>query len=304
MLFADNAEGIEIAVRTATFTTFVLHLAVIIQLIQHTISYYHVSLVVHYAMLSLIPIAFALRFRTPSAKLIRRLIFINILALATEIIYLTARKSNADDIETQCVANNGLTPHIRRDTFLFCPDKTSALGCQSFFLWSIILEYIAWSLYTTMKDGPKVIADWQPHSERKSSSTVTMIYFLVMIALSHQQTASHFQHYITTNNESNWGFGQIVAAAIMIIPAYELYQNTFSRRRYSRQTLWSQTFRTPHYRNAELLGQIKWTYVAFAIITSLMFLDNSFGDTMMIIFFASTTLSFPDSIYDCRIFQS
>src|SRR5271156_3270217 len=192
MVFADDTEGIALAVRTATFTTFILLLAVLIQLIQRTISYYHVSLVVHYAMLSLVPYAFALRFRIRSSKLIRCMIFINILALATGIISLTATISNADDIETTCVANNGFPTHIRRDTFLFCPRRTNALSCQSFFLWSISLEYLSWSLYTMRKDGPVDSADWQPHSERKSSTAVTMIYFLVMIALSHQQTASHF----------------------------------------------------------------------------------------------------------------
>lgn len=238
------------AVKTATFTTIVLHLAVIIQLIQHTISYYHVSLVVHYAMLSLIPYAFALRFRIQSEKLIRCSIFINVLTLATGIIYLTITRSNAEDTETKCVANDGFTPHVRRGTFLFCPNRTSALSCQTFFLWSIILEYLAWSLYMTTKDGPVDIADWPPQSERKSHSAVTTIYFLVMIALSHQQTASHFQHYMTTNDESNWGFGQIFAAGIMIIPAYEFYRYVASRgRRYSQQNLWSQTFRTSHYSN-------------------------------------------------------
>jgi len=235
------------AVRTATFTTFILLLAVLIQFIQHTISYYHVSLVVHYAMLSLVPYAFALRFRIRSAKLIRRLIFINILALAAGIISLTATISNADDIETTCVANNGFTTHIRSDGFLFCPKTTNALVCQSFFLWSISLEYLSWSVYTMRTDGPVDIADWEPHSERKFSTTVTMIYFLVMIALSHQQTALHFQHYITTNDESTWGFGQIIAAAIMIIPAYELYRYASRRiRRYSRRRLWIEAFRTLH----------------------------------------------------------
>src|SRR5271170_3242830 len=107
-ILADDDEGIQSPVRTATFTAFALHLTTIVNLVRGSISYYHVTLIVHYTILSIIPFACAMKFRSPLTKLVCGTFIVNFLALLGEVVFLTVTRGRAQTTEQLCTNDREL----------------------------------------------------------------------------------------------------------------------------------------------------------------------------------------------------
>ena len=224
-LFADNDEGIQSSVRTATFTALALHLPTIVNLIKGTISYYHVASIVHYTLLSIIPFACAIKFRIPLTRLLRIAFVVNFLALLGEVLFLTLTRSRAETTEQFCFTEGGMSFVPSRFVDTTGPQGFGIYGSVLFQLCYSLLETVLWCILEVAgasKSIREISGVYQTNA--KVTTAMVMIYIILMVALSHQRITKHFQAYASFNEEISWGFGQIFAAACVIIPLYELCQ--------------------------------------------------------------------------------